>query len=966
MVRSWRWVGIGVVAVALAWGLLQAAEVLFFRAELNRARRQLDRGRYAQAESLLVRLAARWPGRSEIDYLLGLCEQNAGRGEAALAAWARVGVDSPFGMEAALRRAYLEMERGRFADAERVLLEALRTPRREAIGARHLLAEVLYNQLRYDEMIRLLEANWEVLSRPDWPRPADALLVLRSHLAADLFPVPTARIEAALDRAAKQAPGDDRVWLARANLATRAGRFDEAGRWLDACLASRSDDPAVWRARLDWAWASGRVALARATLTDIPADRMSPARIQELEAWFAEKRGDLSTQERALERLLEVEPGNTAALERLAELAARAGRSDHAAELRAHKAALDRLLNRYRNLYKDGQFAADAPEMADLAQRLGRTFEARAFLTLAARRAPGDRTIAAALARLATVEAARSAPGQTLADLLGLAPGSNATPSAPSARVRSMPVFRDDAEAAGLTFRFDNGESYIHQLPEMASGGIGLLDFDGDGHLDVYCIQGGPFPPQFKIQNPKSKIETGDRLFRNRGDGTFEDATERSGIAALPGGYGHGVTVGDFDNDGHPDLFLTRWRSYALYRNRGDGTFEDVTGPAGLGGDRDWPTSAAWADLDGDGDLDLYVCHYGVWDESKPRLCRGPGGDRYVSCDPHLVEARTDHLFRNDKGHFVDVTVEAGVVEAEGRGLGVIAADLDDDGKIDLYVANDGTANYLFRNRGGLRFEETAHACGAAASATGGYQAGMGVAAGDLDGDGRLDLAVTNFFGDSTTFFQNIGGGLFADRTVDIGLAAASRFLLGFGIAMIDVDDDGRLDLLSANGHVSDFRPDIPYAMPLQLLLGGQDGRLVDVSAAAGAPFLVPHLGRGLAAVDLDNDGRLDAIVVVQNEPLLYLHNQTEGGHSVTLVLEGATSNRDAVGARVTIVAGGRRWVMQRTAGGSYLSAGDPRLHTGLGDEERIERVEVQWPSGGVDRYGELRSDRQYHLREGP
>jgi hypothetical protein len=239
------------------------------------------------------------------------------------------------------------------------------------------------------------------------------------------------------------------------------------------------------------------------------------------------------------------------------------------------------------------------------------------------------------------------------------------------------------------------------------------------------------------------------------------------------------------------------------------------------------------------------------------------------------------------------------------------------------------------------------------------------VACGDLDGDGRLDLAVTNFYSESTTFFHNLGQCAFADRTSAIGLAAPTRFLLGFGIACLDVDNDGRLDLMTANGHVNDYRPSLPYTMPIQLLRGSGDGRLREVSAQSGPPFLAPHLGRGLAAGDLDNDGRIDALVVVHNEPLVFLHNRSQGGHFVTIALEGTVSNRDGVGAAVVVVAGGRRQVAQRFGGGSYQSAGDPRLHFGLGAARLVERLEVHWPSGRVDRYGDLPADTGYRLREG-
>ncbi len=421
----------------------------------------------------------------------------------------------------------------------------------------------------------------------------------------------------------------------------------------------------------------------------------------------------------------------------------------------------------------------------------------------------------------------------------------------------------------------------------------------------------------------------------------------------MPGGYGHGVAVGDYDNDGHADLFVTRWRSYALYHNRGDGTFEDATARAGLDGDRDWPTSAAFADLDGDGDLDLYVCHYLQWDEDSTRICASATDPSTYNCNPIDFPSLPDHIFRNDGGRFVDVTGEAGIKDPDGRGLGVVAADFDDDGRVDLFVANDMTANYLFHNQEKYRFGEIGLAAGVASNASGGFQAGMGVACGDLDGDGLFDLVVTNYYNESTTFFRNMGQGFFGDQSAAIGLATPSRYVLGFGIACLDVDNDGWLDLITANGHVYDGRPQFPWKMPVQLYHNQGSGRpfLTDVSSTAGAPFQTLRMGRGLAVGDLDNDGRVDALVISQNEPLAYFHNRSEAGHFLMLRLEGRTSNRDAVGARVTVHRGGRDMIAQRVGGGSYQSASDPRLHFGLGSSTQVEWVDVRWPSGRVDRY---------------
>ena len=313
---------------------------------------------------------------------------------------------------------------------------------------------------------------------------------------------------------------------------------------------------------------------------------------------------------------------------------------------------------------------------------------------------------------------------------------------------------------------------------------------------------------------------------------------------------------------GRPDLFVTRWRSYALYHNIGGGRFEDATTKAGLDGDRDWPTSAAWADLDNDGDLDLYVCHYLRWDTDNPVLCKPAGkpGAAPIYCDPRALSALPDHIFRNDGGQFVDVTEKAGIVDLEGRGLGVVAGDFDDDGKIDLFVANDTTANYFFHNKGGCRFAEEGLISGLAASASGSFLAGMGIACGDFDRDGRLDLGVTNFFNQSTTLYHNHGHGIFSDRSTEAGLAGPTRLVLGFGLAALDANNDGRLDLVQANGHVDDSGPSIPYAMRAQLFLGHGQGKLIDVSDRAGPPWKDQRIGRGLAVGDVDNDGRTDVI----------------------------------------------------------------------------------------------------------
>jgi enediyne biosynthesis protein E4 len=969
--RRWVWMAVLAIVVGSAYGGWRLVRAWRFRAALVQVRELVQAGRHAVAARDLAILLDREPGSDEAAYLLGLCEKARGRNEAADQAWGRIPPDSRFASPAIVGRAVILVDHGQFADAERLLNQALEDPRIDGFELRRFLTPLFWQEGRVKDARRLIETNWDSLNRSGRGGSDQAIELVRLHIVLGVGMASNESVRAFLDKADQLAPGDDRIELGRANLAIRQGAFDEVPRRIDACLKRHPDDVPAWRARLDWAMATGRLAEAREALDHLPAAESDAAEIHRLAAWFAARRGDVAAETRGLEQLVEADPADGAAFDRLAELAVREGKPDRAAELRRRKTDVDQLKGEYQQLLLRDQPLRDASRMAVLAEKLGHRFEAKVFANVALAADPSRDDLKAALGRLETRPTPAAARGKTLAAELGEPLATQGDrPAAAAAKDASVdPIrFDDDAGRAGLGHVFDNGETPVHQMPEVSSGGVGLIDFDGDGWLDVYALQGGPFPPpgpSVKSQKPDARTARGDRLYRNRRDGTFDDVTESAGLSGTSQGYGHGVAVGDYDRDGRDDLFVTRWRSYALYRNRGDGTFEDVTTAAGLGGDRDWPTSAAFADLDNDGDLDLYVCHYLKWDAEHPRLCQNRTHTAYTSCDPLDSESLPDHVFRNDGGRFVDVTAEAGIVDRNGRGFGVVAVDVDDDNRVDLFVANDRSPNYLFRNKGGFRFEEQGLTAGVACNAHGGNQAGMGVASGDLDGDGRLDLAVTNFFDESTTLFHNLGGGQFADHTAAVGLAAPSRDRLGFGIAFLDVNNDGPLDLLTANGHVTDYRPEIPYAMPAQLLVGGNGGWLTDATARAGAPFLVPHLARGLAIGDLDNDGRIDALMVAGNEPMVYLHNRTAGGHFVTIALEGTKSNRDGVGARVMVDASGTRRVSQRLGGGSFQSASDPRLHFGLGSAIRIDCIEVRWPSGLVDSFRNLDADKGYRLREG-
>ncbi len=988
----------------LAVGKIEATKL---RGEIERVRQAMASGQIGPARKDLKDLDSRWPARGEILILLGRCEESLGRPERALAAWERIPPSDPYFASAAESRGSLLINLGRYASAESCLLASLRSVApTERYSILRTMARLFRLEGRYVEVSEVLTAAWAGA-----PNPSELLQDLWQN---DTEPVPIDGWKVFLDAAD---PDDDRVWLGRARHAILVGRYDDAGSWLKRCLDRRPDDPAIWRACLDLAVAAGEGSHFWEAARRLKAESLSPGEVDVLRWWLASRGADPQAERRESARLVQTQPLQVRALERQTELVREAGDTEQAERLQRRKAEIDRVKDRIHKLVvRRIDFQEHARELAEMSAVLGRPFDQHAWSLVAGTatspsatptpKAPGGtvptgaipdleaaRTACRAasdaamtrLLRLATPEDARNDVGALLSDRLedlrgatALTSGQGASTSADRARsVSSSPRlhFVDDAESAGLRFVFENGRTPKWVLPETLSGGVGLIDFDGDGWLDVYCVQGGSFDASFRGKDLQSAeasekdagAHPGDRLFRNQRDGTFRDVTDDSGIERLTRkqGYGMGVTVGDYDNDGHSDLFLTRLDRYNLLRNRGDGTFEDATDRAGLAGVRENPTSSAFADLDGDGDLDLYVCHYIRWDPEHPTLCKNERGEYYY-CDPAKYERALDLVFRNDGGRFVDVTERAGFTDPDGRGLGVVAADLDDDNRIDLYVANDGSANFLFRNRGGFRFEEDALMAGVAGSAEGGFQAGMGVAAGDLDGDGRLDLMVTNLYGEGTTLHMNQGKGFFVDRSAASGLLSATRYLLGFGIAVFDAGNDGYPDVVITNGNVNDFRPLYPFAMPTRIYEGRPGGRIEDVSDRSGPPWGIPRLGRGLAAGDLDNDGRVNFLVVAQNEPLVYFHNRSEAsGHFVTFSLEGTASNRDGVGARVVVTAGGRRQVSQRVGGSSYLSACDGRLHFGLGASSSIESVEVRWPSGRQDRWSGLSPDAGYRLREG-
>jgi enediyne biosynthesis protein E4 len=523
--------------------------------------------------------------------------------------------------------------------------------------------------------------------------------------------------------------------------------------------------------------------------------------------------------------------------------------------------------------------------------------------------------------------------------------------------------FENVARAAGLDVQHVNGASADRHLYEiMGSGGL-FFDFDNDGWVDIFVVDGG------SLTDAEVARRARHRLYRNRGDGTFEDVTARSGI--VHGGYGMGVCAADYTNNGWPDLYITKVGPNVLYRNNGDGTFTDVTHTAGVGGARVFSASCAFADIDGDGYVDLFVTNYVDATIDNNIFCGDAELPLRIYCHPLNFAPLADVFYRNNgDGTFTDVSVEAGIAAHRGNGLGVVFGDSDDDGWPDLFVANDAVPDFLYRNAGGGAFEETGLLAGVSVASDGRARAGMGVDFGDYDGDGRLDLFVTNHELETHTLFRNLGGGLFADVTFPSGIGPATLPFVGFGTLFFDYDHDGRLDIAIVNGHVMNspghFRPGATEAQRNLLLRNEGGGRFTEVGRQAGPGFALEGISRALAAGDIDNDGNLDLLVTNNGGALHLLRNTGGHGHNAVLVrLVGTTSNRDAIGARVRVVAGGLTQIREVKAGSSYLGQHDLRVHVGVGRASRIDRLEIRWPAGQTEVVENVPVNRIFTVVEG-
>ena len=524
--------------------------------------------------------------------------------------------------------------------------------------------------------------------------------------------------------------------------------------------------------------------------------------------------------------------------------------------------------------------------------------------------------------------------------------------------------YTDIRQSAGITFRQDSTETEEKYYLETMGTGVGWIDYDQDGLMDLYFVQSAATD----IYKPPHPLRSA--LYHNNGDGTFSDVTEKAGVGG-EGHYGQGVAVGDYDNDGYPDLYVTGYGRAILYHNNGDGTFTDVTAKAGVADEGQWSTSAGWFDYNKDGWLDLVVTNYIEWTPKTNLWCgeRRPGYRSY--CNPGNYKGQKTTLYHNNHdGTFTDVSDASGVGKPESKGMGVVLADFNNDGWPDIAVANDTWPNFLFINKHDGTFQDVSMVSGLAASEDGRYEAGMGIDAADVDGDGWQDVYVTHLDFELNRLYHNNGDGTFDDYTYRSGIGNKAILLSGVSAKFLDYDNDGWPDILQLNGAMLDnvnlYHGEVSYKEPLLMFRNLGKGQFEKVSDSLGPDFIRPIAGRGLATADFDNDGDIDIAVNNRgNFPELLRNDGGNANHWLEVLLIGTKSNRDGIGSSLKLTSEGVAHVEQSKGGMSYMTASDPRIHFGLGKRAKIESLEITWPGGRVDKLTNVPVDRIIAVKEG-
>ena len=949
--RFW-WVGVallvvgGIIGLGLVWNAARPPE------DFSSIRSAMDDRRFAEAEAGLHARLARSSDDELALMLLGVLQALTGRDPAARQTFERINGPGPVWTQAQTHLGEIAMRSHQLAEAE-TTFRAVADRDPAAVDARRRLVYIATLTARPTEAQAVLRELIQL-------DPSIRHLITLTGLEA---PETENRLEETdLDTYLRVTPADPILRRARGLAAFRAGRLAEARPDLEFAAHALDDDPV------------GRIDLAECQVAAGDLDQVAEslgaeptvnprlrARWWLVRAQLAKARNQPDQELADARQALAAHPDDRAALYRVGQLLSQAGQATEAAELLARSEAIRArdlaLVLELDRCIRGGVDADLYDHIADLCRESGMIVEARAWYEEVIRLDPIRTSAQASLARLKSLPDPPLPPHRlTRKSASPIRPETAAAPRTDSAGVVAL---EDIADRSGLSFTYNPHPSGNLFLGDTMGGGVGLIDFDEDGFLDVYLVGGCPLPI------PEGHDFTPNKLFRNRRDGTFEDVTDRANVAGH--GYGMGCAVADFDNDGHDDLYVTGLNRAILYRNRGDGTFEDVTERAGVGTDR-WSTAAGFADLDGDGDLDLVVVTYVHADPAQVPECFDPTG-RPFHCPPGQFTPQFDLLFRNNgDGTFTDVSHDAGLEVPGGLGLGLALADFDADGKLDLFVANDAAPNFFFRNLGDLKFEELGVASGMAYDGSGRATASMGVVAEDLDGDALIDLLHVNFLNEPVTLLRNLGSGLFDDITTAAGLDTTGRSGTGFGAVAFDLENDGLLDLFIANGHVDD-RPwaNHPMAQRPHLFRARNPGHFA-LAPPATSPYLGRTLvGRGAAGGDLDNDGRTDLVVIHRDAPVALLRNSTPNpGHWVQFRLVGGDrSGRTPVGARVTCRAGKTSTTRWLVTGTSYLAAQELRIPFGLGSASGVDHLEIRWPSGVVESWSQLVADQIYEIREG-